>query len=61
MSARGQPTLFELTQDGLVIDQKLQRVYPEFDTSAFVVDVRTPLTIPQTVPRPKGVSWLAPF
>jgi 3-methyladenine DNA glycosylase AlkC len=41
MSARGRRTLFDLTQDGLVIGQKLQRIYPEFDTSAFVVDVRT--------------------
>ena len=41
MTARGQRTLFELTQDGWVIGQKLQRIYPEFDTSAFVVAVRT--------------------
>ena len=39
MSGRGQRTLSDLTQDGLVIGQKLQRIYPEFDTSAFVVDV----------------------
>ncbi len=38
---REQRTLFELTQDGLVIGQKLQRIYPEFDVPAFVADVRT--------------------
>ncbi len=38
---REQRTLFDLTQDGLVIGQKLQRVYPEFDVPAFVADVRT--------------------
>ncbi len=38
---REQRTLFELTQDGLVIGQKLQRLYPEFDVTAFVSDVRT--------------------
>lgn len=38
---RDQRTLFDLTQDGLVIGEKLQRIYPEFDVSAFVADVRT--------------------
>ena len=38
---REQRTLFDLTQDGLVIGQKIQRLYPEFDVSAFVKDVRT--------------------
>ena len=38
---REQRTLFDLTQDGLVVGQKLQRVYPEFDVTAFVSDVRT--------------------
>ena len=38
---REQRTLFDLTQDGLVIGQKLQRIYPEFDVTAFVSDVRT--------------------
>ena len=33
---REQRTLFDLTQDGLVIGQKLQRVYPEFNAPAFV-------------------------
>ncbi|RKU19307.1 hypothetical protein C6500_11445 [Candidatus Poribacteria bacterium] len=37
---REQRTLFDLTQDGLVIGQKLQRIYPEFDVTAFVSDVR---------------------
>ena len=37
---REQRTLFDLTQDGLVIGQKLQCIYPEFDVSAFVSDVR---------------------
>ena len=41
MSIRDQRTLFDLTQDGLVIGNKLQRVYPEFDVDAFVADVRT--------------------
>lgn len=41
MNARGQRPLFDLTQDGLIIGQKLQRIYPTFDTSAFVADVRT--------------------
>ena len=38
---RDQRTLFDLTQDGLVIGEKIQRIYPEFDVSAFVSDVRT--------------------
>ena len=38
---REQRTLFDLTQDGLVISEKIQRIYPEFDVSAFVADVRT--------------------
>ena len=38
---REQCTLFDLTQDGLVIGEKIQRIYPEFDVSAFVSDVRT--------------------
>ena len=38
---REQRTLFDLTQDGLVIGEKIQRIYPEFDVSAFVSDVRT--------------------
>lgn len=36
-----QQTLFDLTQDGLIIGKKLQRIYPKFDVSAFVTDVRT--------------------
>ena len=28
---RDQRTLFDLTQDGLVIGKKIQRIYPEFD------------------------------
>ena len=38
---RDQRMLFDLTQDGLVIGKKIQRIYPEFDVSAFVSDVRT--------------------
>ena len=38
---REQRSLFDLTQDGLVIGEKIQRIYPEFDVSAFVSDVRT--------------------
>lgn len=38
---REQRTLFGLTQDGLVIGEKIQRIYPEFDVSGFVADVRT--------------------
>ncbi len=38
---RKQRTLFDLTQDGLVIGEKIQRIYPEFDVSGFVADVRT--------------------
>ena len=38
---RDQRTLFDLTQDGLVIGQKIQRIYPEFNVSGFVSDVRT--------------------
>ena len=38
---REQRTLFDLTQDGLVIGEKILRIYPEFDVSAFVADVRT--------------------
>ena len=38
---RDQRTLFDLTQDDLVIGEKIQRIYPEFGVSAFVSDVRT--------------------
>jgi 3-methyladenine DNA glycosylase AlkC len=41
LEMRDQRTLFDLTQDGLVIGEKIQRIYPEFDVSAFVSDVRT--------------------
>ena len=41
MNTRDQRTLFDLTQDGLVIGKRIQRIYPEFDVSAFVADVRT--------------------
>ena len=37
---RDQRTLFDLTQDGLVIGEKLRRVFPEFDVPDFVADVR---------------------
>ncbi len=37
---RDQRTLFDLTQDGLVIGNKIQRIFPEFDVSAFVTDVQ---------------------
>ena len=37
---RDQRTLFDLTQDGLVIGEKIQRIYPEFDVSGFVADVQ---------------------
>ena len=37
---RDQRILFDLTQDGVVIGKKIQRIYPEFDVSAFVSDVR---------------------
>lgn len=40
MSPIAQKTLFELTQDGLVIGNKLKPLYPDFDVSAFVSDVR---------------------
>lgn len=40
LSDMKQRTLFDLTQDGLVIGDKLQRIYPPFDTYAFVKDVR---------------------
>lgn len=40
LTMRDQRTLFDLTQDGLVIGEKIQRIYPEFDVSAFVADVR---------------------
>ena len=42
---REQRTLFDLTQDGLVIGKKLQRIYPEFDVSTFVSDVRTAMCL----------------
>ena len=35
---REQRTLFDLTQDGLVIGKKIQRIYPKFDVSTFVSD-----------------------
>ena len=38
---RDQRTLFDLTQDGLTIGKKIQHIYPEFEVSAFVSDVRT--------------------
>ena len=37
---RDQRTLFDLTQDGLVIGTKIQHIYPEFDVSDFVTDCR---------------------
>ncbi len=36
-----QRILFDLTQDGLVTGEKIQRIYPDFDISAFVSDVQT--------------------
>lgn len=33
-------TLFDLTQDGLVIGEKIHQIYPEFDVFTFVMDVR---------------------
>ena len=41
LSDMRQRTLFNLTQDGLVIGRKLQRIYSDFDTHTFVKDVRT--------------------
>ena len=41
LSDMAQRTLFDLTQDGLVIGRKLERIYPDFDTHTFVKDVRT--------------------
>ena len=41
LSDMAQRTLFDLTQDGLVIGRKLARIYPDFDTHTFVKDVRT--------------------
>ena len=41
LSDMQQRTLFDLTQDGLVIGGKLQRIYPDFDTRTFIKDVRT--------------------
>ena len=41
LSDMRQRTLFDLTQDGLVIGRKLERIYPDFDTHTFVKDVRT--------------------
>ena len=41
LSDMQQRTLFDLTQDGLVIGGKLQRIYPDFDTHTFIKDVRT--------------------
>ena len=41
LSDMRQRTLFDLTQDGLVIGRKLERVYSDFDTRAFAKDVRT--------------------
>ena len=38
---REQRTLFDLTQDGLVIGEKIQGIYPELDVPTFVSDVRT--------------------
>jgi len=35
-SGMSQRTFFDLTQDGLVIGRKLERIYPNFDTYAFV-------------------------
>ena len=41
LSDMRQRTLFNLTQDGLVIGRKLERVHSDFDTRTFVKDVRT--------------------
>ncbi|MDE0634947.1 MAG: hypothetical protein OXI43_03720 [Candidatus Poribacteria bacterium] len=35
-----QRTLFDLTQDGLIIGEKIQQIYPKFDVSSFVTAVR---------------------
>lgn len=40
MSQIVQKTLFDLTQDGLVIGNKLKPLYPDLNISAFVSDVR---------------------
>ena len=39
MSPIAQKTLFDLTQDGLVIGNKLRPLYPDFDVDTFVSDV----------------------
>ena len=41
LSDMKQRTLFDLTQDGLVIGRKLERIYPAFDTDTFIKDIRT--------------------
>ena len=38
---RDQCTRFDLTQNGLGIGKKIQRIYPDFDADAFVADVRS--------------------
>ena len=40
LSDMQQRTLFDLTQDGLVIGRKLEHIYPDFDTHTFIKDVR---------------------
>ncbi|MDE0299159.1 MAG: hypothetical protein OXN17_11035 [Candidatus Poribacteria bacterium] len=41
LSDMRQRTLFDLTQDGLIVGRKLERIFPDFDTHTFVKDVRT--------------------
>ncbi len=57
---REQRTLFDLTQDGRVIGQKLQRIYPEFDVPAFVADVRTEMEGQTIYNVPKAIGRALP-
>ena len=54
---RDQRMLFDLTQDGLIIGEKIQRIYPEFDVSGFVSDVRTEMEGQTIYNVTKAIGW----
>jgi len=56
MNQISQHTLFDLTQDGLVIGKKIQGIYPKFDVTGFVADVRTEMEGQTIYNLPKAIG-----